>query len=129
MNVLLDTHVVLWALAAPQRLSARVQDIVTDPRHTVAISAATVWEVEIKRQLGKLRAPDGLAAECLDRGFDELAIVFAHAEVAGRLPRHHDDPFDRILIAQAIVEGYDIITADEAFRRYDVRVIDPSQER
>lgn len=126
MSVLLDTHVVLWALAAPQRLSARVQDLVTDPRSTVAISAATVWEVEIKRRLGKLRIPDGFATECLDRGFDELPIAFTHAEVAGRLPRHHDDPFDRMLIAQAMVEGYDIVTADDVFGQYDVRVIDPS---
>jgi len=126
LNLLLDTHVVLWALAEPQRLSPRVQALVTDPRRTVAISAATVWEVEIKRRLGKLRIPDGFATECLERGFDELPIAFAHAEIAGRLPRHHDDPFDRMLIAQAMVEGYDIVTADEAFGRYDVRVIDPS---
>jgi len=126
VNLLLDTHVVLWALAAPQRLSARVQGLITDPRHTVAISAATVWEVEIKRRLGKLRLPDGFATECLDRGFDELPIAFTHAEVAGRLPRHHDDPFDRMLIAQAVVEGYDVVTADATFHHYDVRVIDPA---
>jgi len=125
LNLLLDTHVVLWALAEPQRLSPRVQALVTDPRRTVAISAATVWEVEIKRRLGKLRIPDGFATECLGRGFDELPIAFAHAEIAGRLPRHHDDPFDRMLIAQAMVEGYDIVTADDTFGRYDVRVIDP----
>lgn len=124
MNLLLDTHVVLWALADPGRLSPRVRDLITNPRHTVAVSAATVWEVEIKRQLGKLRAPEGFAAECIDRGFDELPIAFTHSEAAGRLPRLHDDPFDRMLIAQATLDGFDIVTADDAFGRYDVRVID-----
>jgi PIN domain nuclease of toxin-antitoxin system len=126
VNLLLDTHVVLWALGDPERLAPRVRDLVTDPRNTVAVSAVSVWEVEIKRQLGTLLAPDGFASECLDRGFDELPIGFAHAQVAGQLPRHHDDPFDRMLIAQATVEGFTVVTADDAFRRYDVRVMAPT---
>ena len=125
MNLLLDTHVVMWAFADPGRLSSRVRDLVADPRNMVAISAATVWEVEIKRQLGKLSAPDGFAAECIERGFDELPIEFAHAQAAGQLPRHHDDPFDRMLIAQAIVEGFDIVTSDVVFHSYGVRLVAP----
>jgi PIN domain nuclease of toxin-antitoxin system len=126
VNLLLDTHVVLWAFAQPERLSARMRDLISDPRHTVAISAATVWEVEIKRRLGTLRAPDGFATECRERGFDELPIGFAHAETAGQLPRHHDDPFDRMLIAQALIEGYEIVTTDETFSRYEVALLDPT---
>ncbi len=126
MNLLLDTHVVLWAFADPDRLSPKVRAAIVDPRNAVAVSAATVWEVEIKRQLGKLVAPDGFASLCLERGFDELPISFAHAQAAGALPRHHDDPFDRMLIAQAMVDGLDLVTADEAFRNYDVRLLAPA---
>ena len=126
MNLLLDTHVVLWAFADPDRLSPKVRAAIVDPRNVVAVSAATVWEIEIKRQLGKLVAPDGFASLCSERGFDELPITFAHAQVAGALPRHHDDPFDRMLIAQAMVDGLDLVTADVAFRQYDVRVLAPN---
>lgn len=123
MNLLLDTHVVLWAFADPATLRGEVRDAITDPRSTVLVSAVTIWEVEIKRALGKLRAPDGLADLCATRGFDELAISHRHAELAGRLPRHHDDPFDRMLVAQAIDERLDLVTADRAFAAYDVRIV------
>lgn len=126
MNLLLDTHVVLWVFADPDRLSPKVRAAIIDPRNMVAVSAATVWEIEIKRQLGKLDAPDGFASLCIERGFDELPISFAHAHAAGALPRHHDDPFDRMLIAQAIVDGLDLVTADSAFRHYDVRILAPT---
>ena len=125
MNLLLDTHVVLWVFGAPDRLSADVRRLIADPRHTVAVSSVTVWEVEIKRALGKLRAPAGFAALCGERGFDELPISFEHAERAGSLPPHHADPFDRMLIAQAQVEGYELVTRDRVFGAYDVRVMSP----
>ena len=123
MNLLLDTHVVLWAFGEPDRLSHKVRDSIVDPRNGVFVSAATVWEVEIKRQLGKLDAPAGFAALCVERGFEELPISFTHAQTAGSLPRHHHDPFDRMLIAQALVEHYDVVTADERFGDYGVRIL------
>ena len=123
MNLLLDTHVVLWAFSDPTRLSPQVREAIIDPRNHVLVSAATVWEVEIKRQLGKLDAPDGFAAQCGACGFDELPISFAHAQEAGSLPRHHDDPFDRMLIAQAMVEHLQIVTADSRFAEYDVGLL------
>ncbi|MEN9644121.1 MAG: hypothetical protein RL238_790 [Actinomycetota bacterium] len=122
-HLLLDTHVVLWAFAEPGRLPAAVRTEITDPRNAVFVSATTIWEVEIKRALGKLRAPDGLHELCVERGFDPLPITFEHAVVAGGLPPHHGDPFDRMLIAQAMVEGAAIVTADVAFGRYDVEVV------
>lgn len=122
-HLLLDTHVVLWAFSQPDQLSPAVRRDITDPRNVVWVSAATIWEVEIKRALGKLRAPDGLHALCVDRGFDALDISFEHAVAAGSLPAHHADPFDRMLIAQAMVEGAQIVTADPEFRRYDVEVV------
>ncbi len=123
MNLLLDTHVVLWALVQPDRLRDDVRVLITDPAHAVHVSAATVWEVEIKRAVGKLSAPDGFAAECADRGFDGLPIDLVHAARAGRLPPHHSDPFDRMLIAQAIEDDLVLVSDDRAFDAYDVRAI------
>ncbi len=123
MNLLLDTHVVLWALVQPDLLRDDVRVLITDPAHAVHVSAATVWEIEIKRAVGKLSAPDGFAAECADRGFDGLPIDLVHAARAGRLPPHHSDPFDRMLIAQAIEDDLVLVSDDRAFDAYDVRAI------
>jgi PIN domain nuclease of toxin-antitoxin system len=125
MNLLLDTHVVLWALADPERLGELTRAAIVDRNNAVAVSAASVWEVEIKRAIGKLDAPDGFASRCTEAGYDEVPISFEHATRAGRLPPHHGDPFDRMLIGQALVEGFEIVTADAAFRPYGARVRSP----
>ena len=122
-HLLLDTHVALWAFASPEVLRPEVRRAITDPRNTVMVSATSVWEVEIKRALGKLDAPEGFAALCVERGFDPLNITYRHAEVAGALPPHHSDPFDRMLIAQAIAEDLELVTEDRAMSAYDVRVV------
>jgi PIN domain nuclease of toxin-antitoxin system len=124
-HLLLDTHVVLWAFSEPSRLSASVRDAIADPRNVVMVSSATVWEVAIKRAIGKLEAPAGFAQECTDRGFDALDITFAHAEAAAALPSIHADPFDRMLAAQAAVEGLELVSADSVFERYGLRVVRP----
>ncbi len=87
------------------------------------VSAASVWEIEIKRALGKLQAPAGFASTCIDRGFDPLQITFDHAELAGGLPPHHSDPFDRMLIAQAMAEELELVSQDPVFEHYDVRLL------
>lgn len=122
-QLLLDTHVALWAFASPNLLTPDVRAAITDPRNTVMVSAISVWEVEIKRALGKLDAPAGFAAQCVERGFDPLDITFRHAEVAGALPPHHSDPFDRMLIAQAIAENLELVTKDRAMSAYEVRLV------
>lgn len=124
MNVLLDTTVALWALSDPDRLGPRMRAVIESPRNQLAVSAVTVWEVEIKRALGKLDAPDGFAAVCVERDFEPLDVTFAHAERAGRLPLHHADPFDRMLIGQALCEDYRIATADTTFLQYGVATLD-----
>jgi PIN domain nuclease of toxin-antitoxin system len=124
-SLLLDTHVALWAFSEPERLRADVRALVADPRIEVFVSSASVWEVEIKRAIGNLVAPSGFGAECIARGFDPLHISFEHAEAAGSLPTHHADPFDRMLIAQALVEGLQLVSADTVFRRYEVDLLDP----
>lgn len=123
MRLLLDTHAFLWWLQDNPRLGREARRAVADPRAIVHVSAASVWELAIKGALGKLRVeradiPDEIAAN----GFVELPIGSRHAWQAGRLPRHHDDPFDRILIAQAQLEELTIVTHDPVFGKYDVSV-------
>lgn len=121
-QLLLDTHTALWALAAPDDLDDDIRSAIVAPGNRVVVSAVSVWEVEIKRALGKLDAPDGFAAACVDAGFDPLAITFDHAQDAGRLPPIHADPFDRMLIAQARVEQLEIVSDDRAFAAYGVTI-------
>ncbi len=122
MNLLLDTHVVLWWLAG-DRLAPEAQDGIADPAAVVAVSAVSIWEAEIKRALGKLRLDGSLPAHVTAAGFSPLAISLDHAERAGRLPAHHRDPFDRMLIAQAQLENLTIVTRDQGFTAYDVAVM------
>ena len=124
MNLLLDTHVALWALSDPGRLGSDIQQLLIDPVNAAYVSAASVWEVEIKRALGKLIAPDDFAVECLERGFDELPIRFDHAARAGALPLLHTDPFDRMLVAQALEEDLTVVSVDRAFGAYGVRMLE-----
>ncbi|MDP9443339.1 MAG: type II toxin-antitoxin system VapC family toxin [Actinomycetota bacterium] len=113
----------LWALAADPRLSAGVRRAIRDPANDVFVSAASAWEIAIKRSLGKLQAPDDLE-EQLDRArFSALPITIQHALVAGALERHHGDPFDRVLIAQALVEHLTVVTRDPRFEPYGVPVL------
>lgn len=119
MKLLLDTHAVLWWLADAE-LSETAREAIADPDHLIAVSSASVWEVAIKRALGKLEAPDGLVDVLTDSGFEPLPILQAHAEAVGSLPAHHRDPFDRMLIAQARIEDLTIVSRDATFDRYDV---------
>jgi PIN domain nuclease of toxin-antitoxin system len=96
---------------------------VASPENRVLISAVTAWEIAIKRALGRLKFPLDRFDDIMQRmGFDALPILPAHAIVAGGLPRHHDDPFDRMLIAQALTESLTLVSGDEAVARYDVPV-------
>jgi len=127
MHLLLDTHVLLWWLGDSPRLGPASRTRMADPRARVFVSAATGWEISIKRALGELKAPADLDA-LLDRaGFERLAITFHHGEAAGDLPPLHRDPFDRMLVAQARLERLALVTADEAIRAYDVETVDPTR--
>ena len=125
-QLLLDTHVALWALSSPSVLSPRVRLLIEDPHNTVLVSAVSVWEVAIKQATGKLIAPTGFANECKGAGFDPLDITFDHATAAGALPMHHADPFDRMLIAQAIAEHLELVSKDQVFAEYEgIRLVTP----
>ena len=122
MNVLLDTHAALWVLADDAQLDPAARELIEDGANVVIVSAASVWEVAIKRELGKLKAPAGFGATAVRVGFDALTITHDHAERAGRLPPHHRDPFDRMLVAQAQAERLTIMSRDPVFDLYDVDV-------
>lgn len=122
--MLLDTHAFLWWLSDDRKLSIAARDAIRDPHVIVHVSAASIWEIAIKAKLGRLGVRDGdLAAEIEANGFAELAITSRHAQSAGALPRHHDDPFDRMLIAQAQMEDLVVVTHDRRFRCYDVQLL------
>lgn len=119
MRLLLDTHVLLWALADDPRLSGALRAAIEGAAE-VHVSAATIWEIAIKRALGKLRVEGDVGAAARRAGCLALPIAWAHAEAAGALPPHHQDPFDRLLVAQARCEGLALATADRALDAYDV---------
>lgn len=123
MKLLLDTHAALWWLADDGRLGPESAGLLDDAANDVLLSAAVVWEVAIKRLLGKLKAPDGFAPTLLGAGANALPVTIAHAEAVTLLEWHHRDPFDRMLIAQAAVEQASLISNDEALAPYGVPVV------
>ena len=125
MRLLLDTHAWLWWLTDDRRLGRRARQAISNPRSEVYVSAASAWEVAIKEALGKLRlGKANLEAEIAANGFLELTVRIRHALIAGRLPSVHDDPFDRMLVAQAQAEELAVVTADPVFERYGVQVVE-----
>lgn len=118
MTLLLDTHVLLWALASPDSLSPHTRQQIQDSRQSVFVSAASVWEISVKKALGKLQAPDRLESILTASRFSPLPMTWSHATAAGELPPHHKDPFDRMLIAQAQVEGLILLTNDRQLKAY-----------
>lgn len=118
MNLSLDTHVLLWTLSAPERLSKVARNAIENPANIVFVSAAVAWEIEIKAALGKLRAPSDLLNQLAAANFQELPITVAHAVVIKQLPNLHRDPFDRIMLAQAKAAGLTFVTADPEVLQY-----------
>jgi PIN domain nuclease of toxin-antitoxin system len=126
-RLLLDTHVLLWWLADNPALGRKARKLIADPRNEVFISAVTSWEIAIKKTAGKLEAPDDIDTIVEDEGFSKLPINLYHGEVAGKLPLHHKDPFDRMLIAQSITIPLVLMTNDDSIRQYDVQTLDPAR--
>lgn len=126
MRALLDTHAFLWGIAGDRRMSQRAREIFIGPSNLL-MSIASIWEILIKVQVGKLNLPPPAAPYIIrklsESRIETLPISVDHLVALGRLPLHHRDPFDRILIAQSIEEGLPIITADPFFSRYPVKVV------
>ena len=124
--LLLDTHVLLWWLDDSPKLPQEVRLRITDPDNMVFVSAATLWEIAIKRSIGKLIIPHGYLEAIDASNFTELPITWEHARATEKLPLIHRDPFDRMLVTQAIHENLTIATTDKNIALYDVRVCPPS---
>ncbi|CUS05122.2 PilT protein domain protein [Candidatus Promineifilum breve] len=125
MNLLLDTHVFLWAVENNPNLSPAARAAIQDGGNVVYVSAATAWEIAIKRAIGKLKTPEGDYLEELNlHRFTPLNITTEHALAVEALPPHHKDPFDRMLIAQAQEEHLTIITRDQRLSLYDTKIIE-----
>lgn len=117
---LLDTHVVIWWLEAPERISSLARMEIANPRNVVYFSAASMFEIAAKEVAGKLRFSADFR-DCLTAcRFENLSVTVSHADAIRDLPQHHRDPFDRLLVAQACVEGLTIVTKDQLIQLYDV---------
>ena len=126
MKLLLDTHAFLWWITDDPQLSAKARELISDSHNTLYWSAASSWEVSIKYALGRLPLPDTpeefLPVELGKNRVESLSVIDAHAFQAGRLPRHHADPFDRMLVAQAQIESLVILSNDRKLTHYDVDI-------
>jgi PIN domain nuclease of toxin-antitoxin system len=123
VKLLLDTHAALWWLADDDRIDDRVGRHLTDETNQVLLSAVVVWEVAIKRSLGKLDAPDDLVSTLLAGGAHPLPVTLDHAAAVEALPWHRRDPFDRLLVAQALTEDAAIVSHDEPLSEYGVIIV------
>jgi PIN domain nuclease of toxin-antitoxin system len=123
MNLLLDTHALLWWLDDHPTLSDEAKTAIADGKNLIFISAVVVWEIRIKQALGKLKVPRNFRRALEEQPFEMLDVKVEHAHAVGDLPPHHRDPFDRMLVAQAAVEGLTIVTRDLRFEKYKVPLI------
>mgnify|MGYP003382036482 FL=1 len=126
MDLLLDTHIILWAFGEPTRLCSRVQNAIQDPSNRLFLSVASVWEIQVKTQIGKLKfavsVKDLIAVQRATNDIQSLPLLERHIWALASLPMHHKDPFDRLIMAQALIEGYQIVTVDPLFEQYPVRL-------
>ncbi|WP_437284984.1 type II toxin-antitoxin system VapC family toxin [Sorangium sp. So ce406] len=127
MKLLLDTHVWLWAVLTPERLAAAARQAVEDPHNIILISAASAWEISVKHAIGKLPLPESpellVPRAIAALGAFELPMTARHAISSAALPYHHRDPFDRLLVAQALCEGAALVTVDELLTRYGATLL------
>lgn len=120
MRLLLDTHVFLWWVSDWDRIDSTARDAISDPGNEVLVSAVSGWEIAAGKAGGRLVAPDNLASVVEEKDFEHLPLTFEHAERAAALPKHHGDPFDRLLVAQAQADGLVVVTRDARIPLYDV---------
>ncbi len=124
MNLFLDTHILLWWLDDNRLLSRQARDAIATTENLIFVSVAVIWEIRIKQALGKLEIPQDFLTTLKRQGFEILSITANHAYKVGELPMHHRDPFDRMLIAQAMEEGLTIVTHDQLFKKYAAPIME-----
>ena len=124
MNLLLDTCVLLWWLDNPDLLSKEASTAIKDPDNQMIVSVVSVWEIAIKKTLGKLESPDNLKEVIADAEFELMPIDYEHAWQVKDLPSHHRDPFDRLLVSQAQIERLTLVTRDPKLKVYNVPILE-----
>ncbi len=125
MNLLLDTHILLWWLESSNKLTENIIRAIENTRNNVFISSAVIWEIVIKKQIGKLQAPETLLEIIDENNFNTLSITANHVITLKDLPEIHNDPFDRIQIAQAIHDQLILVSVDQKIWKYKVNILDP----
>ncbi|MFC2124085.1 type II toxin-antitoxin system VapC family toxin [Bacteroidota bacterium] len=125
MNLLLDTHILLWWLESSNKLTENIVSTIENTRNNVFISSAAIWEIVIKKQIGKLQAPDNLLEILDENNFTTLSITADHVMALEDLPEIHNDPFDRIQIVQAIHDQMILVSVDQKIWKYKVNILDP----
>jgi PIN domain nuclease of toxin-antitoxin system len=124
LKILLDTHVLLWWLAGDKQLGTQARDLIADPGNDILVSVASLWEIVVKRRVGKLQADVAEVSDAIERdGFSLLPISMANLAELTALPMHHRDPFDHLLIAQAISEQATLLSEDQNISKYPVQVL------
>jgi PIN domain nuclease of toxin-antitoxin system len=123
LKLLIDTHVLLWALCLPDKLKEQTIEIIQNENNIIYVSIATLWELQIKESINKIKLPDDFFDVLTEAGYEILPITVQHLKELKVLPNHHRDPFDRILIAQAKTEQLKLITQDQEIFKYEVQVI------
>ena len=123
MRLLLDTNAFLWWRDGSRRLSARMRDAIRNPDNDVSVSIVSLWEIAIKRGIGKLRFQEDFREVMAEEAFNLMSIAYPHLHTLESLPLHHRDPFDRMLIAQSVAEDLPIVTNDKKFALYDVKTL------
>jgi PIN domain nuclease of toxin-antitoxin system len=118
MRLLLDSHIAFWALGNPNQLNQACQELLQDGRNDVFVSSASIWELRLKSEKGKLKIPNHFEQALRETGFSELTVKWSHAVKASQLPKIHQDPFDRVLIAQSILEDLVLVTRDANIQNY-----------
>jgi PIN domain nuclease of toxin-antitoxin system len=126
LKLLLDTHTMIWAFSEPRLLSAQARDAISTEENDVFVSVISSWEIAIKRSKKRLRAPEDLGDAVEAHQFRLLPVLLRHTKAIGSMPNHHGDPFDRMLVAQAIIDGLTLVTADRTMQRYPVAVLPAS---
>jgi PIN domain nuclease of toxin-antitoxin system len=124
VELLLDTHAFLWWLGDDPKLGVNARAAIADAANAVYVSAASAWEIAVKRATGRLEAPGDIRAWIADNSFAELPIAVGHAIASAELPRHHADPFDRLLVAQAMIESLVLVAHDGEISRYGTAMLD-----
>jgi PIN domain nuclease of toxin-antitoxin system len=126
LKLLLDTHTMIWAFSEPRLLSAQARAAISTRENDVFVSVISPWEIAIKRAKKRLRAPEHLGDVIEAHQFSLLPVLLRHTEAIGSMPKHHGDPFDRMLVAQAIIDGLTLVTSDRALSRYPVATLPAS---